>query len=273
MLHKKINLRKEPLPDGFMPTLMTYIPEVQEYNCKRPAVVVCPGGGYAYCSEREGERIALSYAAAGFNCFVVDYSVAPNKHPEPVRDLAAAMRLVRENAEEWNTDADKIAVIGFSAGGHLAASLSVWWNNSEVFTKEEIDSRIYMPNASILAYPVITAGEFAHRGSFDNLIGKNPDMHLNELASLETQVSDETPPTFLWHTFTDACVPVENSLLYAMALSKHKVPCEMHIYPEGTHGQSLFSDETVWCVENKLRKFSWMQLSLEWLKTVFGLNG
>ena len=141
-----------------------------------------------------------------------------------------------------------------------------------MFTPDEIKSALHKPNASILSYPVITSGEFAHRGSFNNLLGENADEKMLEIMSLEKQVKETTAPAFLWHTYTDAGVPVENTLLYAAALSKYKIPCEVHIYPEGPHGLSLISDETVWSVSRFRRKYDWMQQSIEWLIDLFEIK-
>lgn len=266
------NLRDKAYDDGYMPTLTTYLIDTVETDCLRPGIVVFPGGGYAHCSPREAERIAISYNAAGFNAFVVNYSLAPHRHPEPITDAAEAIRFVRENADKWNVDSDKIAVVGFSAGGHLAASISVHWNNPGIFSEEMIESELTKPNACILSYPVITSGEFAHRGSFKNLLGEDADEKLLDMMSLEKHVSKSTPPTFLWHTYTDAAVPVENSLLYALALSKEDIPCELHVYPKGPHGLSLVSHETLWSVSKFRRKYDWLNLSVDWLIDLFDLK-
>ncbi|MBP3336965.1 MAG: alpha/beta hydrolase [Clostridia bacterium] len=272
MYHEKIRLRKEDLPDGYISTITTYMLDVREGDCTRPGIVVFPGGGYSHCSEREAERIALGYNAAGFNAFVVNYALAPNRHPEQIKDAASAVKFVRENAEKYNVNPEQIAVVGFSAGGHLAASISTLWNDTEIFTGEEIKNELHKPNASILAYPVITSGEFAHRGSFNNLLGEDASEDMLLKMSLETRVGSHTPPTFLWHTYEDMGVPVENSLLYAMSLSKYRVPCEMHIYPQGPHGLSLVSHETLWSVSRFRRKYDWLAQSVEWLIDLFGLK-
>lgn len=271
MINKVYNLRDEATLHGFMPTMKTYILDSYERDYSRPAVIVIPGGGYGMVSEREGERVALSYNAAGFHAFILDYPVAPHKHPEPIRSVSNAIKLVREHSDEWHIDKDKIAVCGFSAGGHLAASISTLWSDEEIFTKEEIDSQIHKPNATILSYPVISSGEFAHKGSFQNLIGMDVNDILWSKLSLETRVTEQTPPTFLWHTFEDTCVPVENSLLYASGLRKANVPFELHIYPDGGHGLSLVTDETLWSKPLFKREYKWLTLSVEWLQGVFHL--
>lgn len=267
-----INLREKPTEHNFMPTLTTYLIDRLDEDYPRPAMIVCPGGGYREVSPREAERIALNYNAAGFQAFVLDYCVAPHRHPDPIRDVADAIRLVRKNADEWNINPDQIAVSGFSAGGHLAASISVHWDNPDIFSEEEIRSELHKPNASVLAYPVIMWGEFANRGSFMKLLGEDAtDEELN-MMSLEKQVKPSTAPAFLWHTYEDTAVPVENTLYYAAALSKYNIPCEVHIYPKGVHGLSLVSDETVWCIPRFRRKYDWVAQSQEWLVDLFGMK-
>lgn len=256
-----------------MPTVTAHLvdgnPEEREV---RPAIIVIPGGGYGYTSYREGERVALFYNAAGFHTFILDYCVAPHTHPQPIMDVAKAIEVIRENAEEWGVASDKIAVCGFSAGGHLAASISTLWNDSKIFSSNQEKNRLHMPNATILSYPVITSGEFAHRGSFENLTGNDIENELWRELSLETRVDKNTPPAFIWHTFADTCVPVENSMLYANALRRNNIPFELHIYPDGPHGLSRASDEIYWAVPQFTRKYSWMDSSVEWLCIQFGIT-
>ena len=267
----KCNLMDRETEYGFMPSLKAYIIEDEsDGGVKRPAVLVIPGGGYSNVSPREGERIALSYNAAGFNTYILDYAVKPHRHPLPILNAAAALELIRKNSDDWNTDPDKIAVCGFSAGGHLAASVSTMWNDRDLFPNGE-KNRLHRPNAVVLAYPVISGGEFAHRGSFDNLTGIDGESELSDALSLEKRVDRTTPPTFLWHTYEDAAVPVENSLLFAWALRKNNVPFEMHIYPEGRHGTSLVSDEKYWKIPMGNREYPWMKQSIEWLYIQFGI--
>ncbi len=270
MYTEKINLREQSFEDGRVSSITAYILDTGQ--CPRPAIIIFPGGGYSQCSDREAERIAIRYNSAGFNTFVVRYTLAPNRHPEPIMDAANAIKHIRENAEKYNIHPEQIVVVGFSAGGHLAASISTLWNDNSIFSDKEIFHAMHKPNASILAYPVITSGEFAHRGSFNNLLGKDASSEELSKVSLELQVGKHTSPTFLWHTYEDMGVPVENSLLYAMALSKYRVPCEMHIYPEGPHGLSRISDETLWSVSRYRRKYDWMKESIEWLIDLFDLK-
>lgn len=270
----KINLLDEKTQYGFMPTMTAYIldgnPDEKEL---RPSVLVIPGGGYAHVSYREGERVALAYNAAGFHTFVLDYCVAPHRHPLPILNAAKAISLIREKAEEWNVDKNKIAVCGFSAGGHLAASISTLWNDSDIFGNSVEENKKHKPDASILCYPVISSGVNAHQGSIINLCGNEPENeHLREKYSLENQVNSETPPAFLWHTFSDSVVPMENSMLYASSLRKHSIPFEMHIYPHGPHGMSVVSDETYWMLPKFTREYPWIKQSIEWLYLLFNIN-
>lgn len=250
--------------DNFRPTMDTY---VLKGDKKRGAVLICPGGGYGKTSPREAEPIALKFNAAGFHAFVLYYSCAPRRHPQPLLDISRAMCIIRNNAEEWQVNTDKIAVCGFSAGGHLVASLGVFYDKPYLKNIEGIDAGLNKPNALILVYPVISTGEFAHKLSFERLFGENPTAEALEEASLENAVSDKVPPTFLMHTYEDASVPIENSLLFAAALRKNKVPFEMHIYPRGPHGISLATEETRReDGENYPHVANWIGLCIEWLK-------
>ncbi|WP_125767675.1 alpha/beta hydrolase [Lapidilactobacillus wuchangensis] len=228
-------------------TLTGYIldnsPEM-DVDRRRPAVIILPGGGYEFLSDREAEPVAIQFAARGFQAFVLRYSVAPARFPASLLELAQAVATVRQHAAEWHVLPDKIVIQGFSAGAHLAASLGVFWNSALLkkygFTAAEIQ-----PNGLSLAYPVITSGEFAHEGSIKALLGDDySDVTKRAEVSLENQVTPATPPTFLWCTYTDGLVPMENSLLFAGALRKANVSCELHVFPEGDHGLSLANAET-----------------------------
>ena len=269
----KFDLLEKNTEHGFMPTLTAYLldgnPQEPEI---RPAVLVIPGGGYGLVSHREGERIALFYNAAGFHAFILDYCVDPHRHPLPIMNAAKSIEIIRGNAKEWNIDPDKIAVCGFSAGGHLAASISTMWNDEEVFGSDENKNLLHKPNATVLSYPVITCGEYAHKWSFRRLSGCDEENEIWRKLSLENRVDENTPPAFLWHTFEDLSVPVENSLLYATALRKNGIPFELHIYPDGGHGMSRVSDEKYWSLPKFARKYPWMELSVEWLYLQFGIT-
>ena len=269
----KIDLLEKRTEHNFMPTLMAYLIDEAPDKCDiRPAIVLIPGGGYAYTSFREAERIALFYTAAGFHVFILDHRVAPHTHPLPLLDAAKSIKLIRENANDWHVDPEKIAVCGFSAGGHLAASISTMWNDKEIFSEDEEKNLCHKPDATVLAYPVITSGECAHKGSFENLTGTKEENELWEKLSLENRVDEKTPPAFLWHTYSDAAVPVENSMLYASALRKCNIPFELHIYPDGPHGLSTVSDEKYWMLPKYTREYPWLKCSVEWLYLQFGIT-
>ncbi len=269
MIHETIQMRAE----GSLPyaRLITYIQEDSDVMAirKRPLVLLCPGGGYSRTSDREAEPIALQFLARGYHAAVLRYSCAPAQYPTALLELAGAMALLRRRAEEWHIDEERIVVQGCSAGGHLAASLGMFWD--EDFVAEGIglgkeDHRLLRPDGMLLCYPVITAGEYAHRGSFECLLGER-EAELAEKMSLEKQVSQKTPKTFIWHTFTDASVPVENSLLLVSALKKAGISTEFHMYPRGEHGLALANRLTQTSDGRALQEecSSWIDLADTWL--------
>lgn len=266
MICEKIALREAGV-GGQIPTLTTYVlSDPLEKNRKRPAVLICPGGGYELCSPREQEPIAMKFLAAGYQTFVLEYSVAPAKYPMALEEASMAVAMMRKNAEKWSVDTEKIAVCGYSAGGHLAGNLATCWAD-ENLAEFHGENR---PDAAILCYPVITSGEFAHKGSFNYLLPDSQNQAMRDKVSLEKLVSGKTPPVFLWHTVEDASVPVENSLMMAAALQKEKIPFELHIYPQGEHGLSLANSEV--CLETKEfypHVATWMPLAIEWLDHLF----
>lgn len=237
----------------------------------RPAVVICPGGGYRHLSPREGEPVAMQYLAMGCHAFVLHYSVAPARFPTALWQLALMMTEIREHSREWLVDPKRIVVLGFSAGGHLACSLGTFWNREFVWGPLGCRGEEIRPDAMILSYPVITAGPFCHPGSFENLLGEEAqDKEKRHLVSLEHQVGSHTPKTFVWHTATDNSVPVQNSLLLAEALVRSGVGVELHIYPEGCHGLALATEDTSSGKENMIepRCQSWIRLAGEWLSEI-----
>lgn len=264
---------KIQLPESeYQAELYTYFldnsPEMHPEK-KRPVVVICPGGGYEMTSDREAEPIAVRFLAMGFHAAVLRYSVAPAHFPEALLQLAKVICYLREHAERYHIDADKIVVQGSSAGGHLAASLGVLWNQPDVAKMMKVSPEMFRPNGLILCYPVITAGEKAHQGSFRKLLGENvKDIIKRREISLELQVTKDTPKTFLWHTITDDTVPVENSLLFFEALHRHHVSAELHIYPVGGHGLSLANEETStesgYGVQPECQ--TWIELAGIWMK-------
>ena len=255
--------------------LTTYLLDVtQKFSVlARPLILVCPGGGYNHTSEREGEIVALQFNAMGYHAAVLDYSCAPAVFPTALLELTKAVAYLRANAQQWQIDPNRIAVLGFSAGGHLAASLGVFWN-TEWFAKILREAPIHLtpemirPNALILAYPVITSGEFAHRGSFDDLLGeeRSKDEFWLEKMSLEKQDLSDVPPVFIWHTSFDQSVPLENSLLLFTELVKARKPVEYHVFPGDVHGISL-ADWRTWSAERAMDTpaVQWIGLVHTWL--------
>ncbi len=235
----------------------------------KTALIICPGGGYEFCSVREGAPVARKFAGMGIESFVLEYGCAPAPLGlKPLHTLAEAVAWVREHSEEYGVSRDRIAVGGFSAGAHLAGLLGAVWNRREWF-KEGTEPASVRPNALVLCYPVATAGEFAHRGSFEQLAGH--DVSEQERFSLETLVNEDTPQTFLWHTLDDETVPVENTLLMEAALRKNGVPHELHIFPHGVHGLSLADIETYDPLRGRLpdrHVAKWAELCGEWLKNL-----
>jgi acetyl esterase/lipase len=205
------------------------------------AIIVLPGGGYSHLSDvKEGSAVAEWLNSLGITAFVLKYRLGMRYHaPAPLLDAARAMRTVRSRAKEWNIDPDRIGILGFSAGGHLASTLGTHFDAGRPDAKDEIEKSGSRPDLMVLVYPVITMGEFTHKGSKLNLLGENPTPEMIKLYSNELQVTKDTPPAFLVHTMTDPGVPVENSMMFADALRKAKVPFEFHLYEQGPHGFGL----------------------------------
>ena len=251
---------------------------------KRPMIVICPGGGYKHVSPREGEAIALQFMTTGAHAAVLRYDVSGQgaEFPQHLLELAASVAYVRKHAAEYCIDPDKILVAGFSAGGHLAASLGCFWKEKwlEELMQAEIGATMkdYQPNGEILAYPVITSGEFAHRGSFVKIMGSEAEQgyaplgltakELEEKLSLENQVTSDFPQTFMWHTFEDGAVPLENSLFFAEALRKAGVNFEYHVFPHGGHGYALATKETAMKEGKEINAqcARWIDLFKNWMK-------
>lgn len=247
-------------------TLTAYLPdEVMGEYPPRPCVLILPGGGYRSVSPREGEPVALRFAAEGLHACVLQYSVSEDSvFPTALCEALWAMAEIRAHSGEWRLDAAKIAVCGFSAGGHLAACLGAYWNREAYLEPAGVTAAQARPNALILCYPVITSGAYAHTGSFQALLGKeygNPEQM--EALSVEKQVTSDMPPCFLWHTADDGTVPVQNTLLFANALSAHRVPYELHIFESGPHGLSLGIKCT--SLQDHPSR-AWFSLAVDWLK-------
>lgn len=237
-----LNLKNEGV------TLTAYIPDYSQemaYLDKRKAILVIPGGGYYMCSDREAEPVAFAFMGKGYAAFILRYSLKENSaFPRPLDDATEAMKIIRENAEKWRIDPDKIAAIGFSAGGHLCAALSTM--------SEE------RPNAQILGYPCIL-----------EKIGK---ILAEPIPGVDTEVDEKTPPAFIFASAEDDCVPVANSLKYAEALDANKIPFEMHIFAKGWHGFSI-ADSTVYGKKEEVEYnedcAAWFDLCIGWLNKIF----
>lgn len=204
------------------------------------AAVILPGGGYHHRADHEGRGYAEFLNKNGISAFVVDYRIAPERFPLPLLDARRAMRFVRKNAENYGTDPEKIAVMGSSAGGHLAALLCTYPNALAGEGADETDSLDYLPNAQILCYPAILPyrHEFSHDGCYINLLGEE-NLALAPELDIIKNVTEKTPQAFIWHTAEDTCVNVINSYEYAKALRINSVPVEMHIFPYGKHGRGI----------------------------------
>ncbi|MCC2253277.1 alpha/beta hydrolase [Ruminococcus sp. CLA-AA-H200] len=234
-----------PAAYGFIPFLTSYIHEDREIH---PAMLVVPGGGYRDVSPSEAHLPAMEFYSAGYNVFVLAYTVNlldELKAPlglQPLKDISRAVRILRKRAQQYAVDPSRVAVCGFSAGGHLCGSLCVHGEDVED-ESPEYEGISNRPDAAVLAYPVITSGEYAHRDSFTALFGKDSGKKDLDYMSLEKHVKKDTPPCFLWQTVTDLTVPVENSYLFAMALKKAGVPFAHHVFPEGVHGLSVATSQ------------------------------
>lgn len=223
--------------DKDIPTLTLFKPA----NPNGVAIVVCPGGGYGALAGHEGKDYALFLNENGITAFVLKYRLGSGgyKHPRMLEDVSRALRVVRSRASEWGLQPNKLGIMGSSAGGHLASTALTHFDAGNASASDPIDRSSSRPDFGILCYPVISMGEFTHQGSKRNLLGENPPADLVELLSNEKQVTKDTPPTFLWHTVEDTAVVPENSLLFAMALQKNKIPYALHIYEKGRHGIGL----------------------------------
>lgn len=307
MICNKINLSEEVF---FSTYLIENSAELQP-GTKRPMVIICPGGGYAFTSDREAEPVALQFTAKGMHSVVLRYSVGmAAAMPQPLKELAEAVAYVRDHSEEWFVDSNQIYVCGFSAGGHLAASLGVFWNNEEVLPEYKEDFNKIKPNGLLLGYPVIDL--FSSTKRLDIGIVGEPEydtisfgqVHPNmpkeqifvrengktyvdfevamnayifhgpytkeqeEFYSLQNQVTEHTPPTFLWHGAQDDLIYPANSLKFATALSTHQVPFELHIFQGGGHGLGLansFTSNHPWELQPQCEV--WMDLAITWMRS------
>ncbi len=256
-----------------VPTITYYEPENKTTDM---AVVIFPGGGYSHRAVHEGQGYAEFLNKYGITAFVVAYRVSPHRFPLELSDARRSVRYVRYYAEKFGIDKNKVCVMGSSAGGHLAALVSTYFNEIEFEGVDEIDKEDFIPNKQILCYPVIALGgkSVAHVGSGKNLLGEfYADMW--EACSPNLIASEKTPDAFIWHTFEDGAVNVVNSLDYAKKLKELNKRVEMHIFPEGPHGLGLAPvKDDVSENDNRIRKYvsQWGELLIGWLKYINYLN-
>ena len=246
-----------------IPTLTAFLPAADKAT--GAAVVICPGGGYGGLAPHEGAGYAEWLAGHGIAGIVLKYRLGSNgyRHPVMLNDAARAVRLTRNKAAEWKIDAKRVGIMGSSAGGHLASTLLTHFDAGKSDATDPVERESSRPDVGILCYPVITMGPNTHQGSKTNLLGKDPTPDLVELLSNEKQVTPQTPPCFIWHTWEDNAVKVENVLDFAAALRKAGVPFELHIYEKGGHGLGLGGGRAESGIESH---HPWAQECLNWLK-------
>jgi len=247
------------------PDIPVFLPS--KSNATGEAVVICPGGGYQILAyDWEGSDIARWFSSRGIAAMVLKYRLPVSKsnivpHKTPLMDAQRAFRMVRFNAESWNIDPGKIGIMGFSAGGHLASTLSTHFDNGDQSNADPVEKMSCRPDFSILVYPVISfTEEFRHSGSRAALLGEDPDPELVRYYSNEHQVTADTPPAILIHSGDDEGVPVQNSLTYYKALLKNGIPAEIHVYPYGRHGYSL--------AIGRGHLATWPDRVLEWIRYI-----
>lgn len=276
MIHNKIEIKARGIEAvGYLYTYFLDSSIEMRPDEKRPVILLCPGGGYEMTSDREAEPMAMQFLAMGYHVAILRYSVSPVRYPAALLQVAESVLYLKEHADEYHIDPEKIVVQGCSAGGHLAANYGIAWNSpflTKLMGMENDPERLRVAGL-LLCYPVITSGEKAHEESFRNLLGEQYEEKKDEL-SLENQVTPDTPPTFLWHTATDETVPVENSLYFFQACLQQGVSAELHIYPVGGHGLSLANEET--CRANGIgvqkECQSWIGLAQTWLEEILIKN-
>ena len=226
----------------------------------RGAVLVFPGGGYNHLAPHESAPVARRINAMGLTAFVVRYRHAPHRHPVPLQDARLAVRWVRFHAEQWNILPDQIAALGFSAGGHLAATLGTDFDGGDPEAQDPVESVSCRPDALVLCYAVVSLGEHGHLGCVKHLLGEGATRQQRDALSAQRLVRSNTPPAFLWHTADDPVVPSWHSLAFADAMIRHHRPVELHIFPHGRHGLGLAEEAP--CVAQ------WPELCRKWLENL-----
>ncbi len=247
--------------DKDLPTLTPYLPAPEKAT--GAAIVIYPGGGYANLATHEGVDYARFLNEFGIAGFVLKYRLGSGgyRHPAMLQDAARAVRTVRARASEWNLDPKRIGIMGSSAGGHLASTLLTHFDAGKPDAADPVERQSSRPDLGILCYAVITMGEFTHQGSKRNLLGDDPSPELVRSLSNELQVTKDTPPCFIWHTYEDRAVPVENSFQFAEALRRAGVPYDLHIYQQGQHGLGLGTRQL-----NPEKRHPWTRDCIFWLQ-------
>lgn len=271
MLYEKFNLcDKYPFLKemGSVATVEVYVQEdtlMKGGSSPKRGMVICPGSGYIQCARIETEGVATKFLAMDFNVFVITYSCAPSRYPLQILEIACLYDLLENNREKWNVDVEKTGILGFSAGGHLAAHYSNKYNCEEI---TKIFNKVHKPYCTVLCYSVISADpKIRHENSFKNLLGHIPNEKEISEFSCENMVTADTPPTFIWHTVEDQSVPVQNSLRYAEALSNNGVSYSLHIYPYGRHGLSTADKMTFAEMTEKIAyAHDWLAQFEKWIE-------
>lgn len=273
MIHIKIPVQvKGSLEDTHMTTYILEDWEREKNGIDRPLILLCPGGAYCTISPREAEPVALALNHMGFHVVILNYSCAPAVYPTALTEAAFSVKYIRDHAAEWKVDKNKIFVMGFSAGGHLAASYGVFWNRDFLAASVGAETEYLRPNGLILCYPVITSDErYSNMISMKSLLGSEYEEKRAGM-SLEYQVGSQVPEVFIWHTFADESVPVENALRFVMSLRKAGIPTEFHMYPVGAHGLSLAGERLRRADGSGVQKecSSWISLLQVWLNRMAG---
>lgn len=263
MIYKKTELAENVFIEVYAPQ--------KPASYKRDAILIIPGGGYGeICDDREGEPIALDFMQKGYACFVLHYSVGEKaKFPRPLIEASKAMKYIRDNAKEYNINPDRVFAMGFSAGGHLAASLGILWHLKEIYDEIDMPYGYNKPTGILPIYPVISANVPTHIWSFYRILGtEDLTKEDREKYSLEMYVDEKSSPAFICHTSTDQAVPVQNSLCLATAYANAGIPVELHIFKDAPHGIALGNEITKCGNEAWLCGGSWPELAKIWMKNI-----